>query len=235
MNIKLRRILLLTCLVLVSLGCNFVTVIAPTATPEPTPTITSTPEPKPTATNTTQPSPAGIPDDWQLFTAEGMEIWLPASYVGGNLEEDLPVVIETMRTLGPEYEEMADTIEQNPDLYVIIAADSNVTSSGFLTNITIAAQPVLSSLTLETYLNALEQQFPSGYRILESSIIELGEYEAGRMIVETEILNANIRIITFLVMDENDLWMITFTTEAGDFDELLPVFEQSASTFRILP
>ena len=81
--------------------------------------------------STTEILPTSIPG-WEKFEANGVELWLPESYDGGNLKEDLQTVVEKIKSLGPEYENMATVIEQNPDMFAIWAFDSNIGASGSL-------------------------------------------------------------------------------------------------------
>jgi len=235
MNMKYRRLLVLTFLIVVSLGCNFVTVIEPTATPEPpTPTFTSTVEPKPTATPTVTPQVFDVPADWKLFSSDRVEIWLPGDYIGGNLEEDLPVVLAELRSLGGDYEGMAEQIEQNPDLYEMIVYAPMAGAGGFLTNFTLARTDTLPSIPLETLMSVVEASFSEEFTVLESSIIDLGDYQAGCIVLQMTVYGITSQSISYIISSDSDVWVLTYTAEAGDFPGLLDTFETSAHSFRII-
>jgi hypothetical protein len=235
MNTKFRRLIILASLALVSLGCNFVTVIEPTATPEPpTPTFTSTPEPKPTATPTATQQVYEIPADWKLFSSERVEVWLPGDYIGGNLEEDLPVVLAELRSLGGDYEGMADQIEQNPDLYEMIVYAPMAGGGGFLTNFTLARTDTLPSIPLETLMSVLESSFSEEFTVLESTIVDLGNYQAGRIMLQMSVYGITSQSISYIISTGGDVWVLTYTAEVNDFTGLLDTFETSARSFRII-
>ena len=109
---------------------------APTATTRPTDT------PVPTATPTAL---AG----WTKFEGSGIEMWLPDSFEGGDLENDLGVLVDKLKALGPEFESVAATIEANPAAFVLWAFDSDLGSSGYLTNVNVIQEQVVSAVTLD--------------------------------------------------------------------------------------
>jgi hypothetical protein len=207
---------------------------AATATPQPTatsePTVTPTPEP----TATTEPT-AAVLDGWEKFEGAGIELWLPESYEGGNLAEDLDVIVGNLRSLGPEFEQMAQLIEQNPTAYVLWAFDSDVGSSGFLTNVNVTTEQILSAVTVETYMDAVSNQLPEQFQVLEQDMVTLGDYEAGRMVLELAMEGVTAKEVLYIVKDGNTVYGITFATGADEFEERLPEFEQSASSFTVQP
>jgi hypothetical protein len=164
-----------------------------------------------------------------------VELWLPASYEGGDLAEDVEVIVENLRRLGPDYEQIAQMIEQNPSMYAIWAFDSEVGDSGFLTNVTVTTEKVPSAVTLDTYLDAALKQLPAQFQVIKRDIITLADYQAGRLVLEFAIYGVAGKEVMYVVKDDNTMWVITFATAAKEFDQRLPAFEQSALTFGIQP
>lgn len=181
-----------------------------------------------------QPTATPIPG-WEKLEGGGVELWLPESYEGGNLSEDLEVIVENLRRLGPDFEQMAQIIEQNPSMYVIWAFDSNVGSSSSLTNAMVTTERVLSAITLDTYLDAALNQFPDAFQVQERDIVTLGDHQAGRLLIEFVVQGVPGKELMYTVKDGTTMWVITYATGADDFDARLPVFEQSALTFTIQP
>jgi hypothetical protein len=87
------------------------------------------------------------PEGWNKFEGEGIDVWLPNSYQGGNLEKDLDVIVGRLETLGPEYEQIIQTIKANPSLFVLWAFDTYIGDTGFLTNMNITHEEVVSAVT----------------------------------------------------------------------------------------
>lgn len=180
------------------------------------------------------PTVAPIPG-WERFEAGGVELWLPESYEGGNLGADLDLIVDNLRSLGPDFEQIALIIEQNPSMYVIWAFDSEVGASGALTNMAITTERVLTAMTLDTYLDSALGQLPAQFQVVERGVVSLGEYQAGRLVLEFTISGVAGKELMYVVKDDNTIWVITFGTGAEEFEQRLPVFEQSVQTFRIQP
>jgi len=181
-----------------------------------------------------QPTATPIPG-WKKFEGGGAELWLPASYEGGDISEDLDVLVERLRALGPDFEQMAQMIEQNPSAFVILAFDSEVGDSGVLTNVSVAIEGVLSVVTLDSYLDAVIKQLPSQYRVVERVIVSLDHYQAGRIALEFTVMGVRGKQVTYVIKSGNTVWAVIYGTGADEFDQRLPTFERSIRTFAIQP
>ncbi len=244
MNKRYRVVFICLLLLSTTLGCGQVATPTPTATstgtPTATPTSTATLTPTATPTSTDTPTvtltPTATPmPGWEKFEGGGVELWLPESYEGGDLSEDVEVIVERLRSFGPDFEQMAQSIEQNPSMYVMWAFDSEVGESGFLTNVNVGKERILSAMTIDTYLDAALGQFPALLQVTERDIVTLTDHEAGRLVIEFEIHGVAVKEVLYAIKEGTTMWLITFATGAGEFDQRLPVFEQSALTFAIQP
>ena len=216
--------------------------LEPTATPEPTPTetpeptLTHTPTLEPTATPEPTPTETLTPiPGWEKFEGGGVELWLPESYEGGNPGEDIEVIVENLRSLGPDFEQLAQMMEQNPSWCIIWAVDSEVGDSGLLTNVNGTSEKVLSAVTIDTHIDAALKQLPAQFQVVERGIVSLGDYQAGRLVIEVTISGVAKKELVYVIKDGNTMWTITFATGAEEFDQRLPAFEQSVLTFAIQP
>ncbi len=182
----------------------------------------------------TPPEPTPIPG-WELFEGGGVELWLPDSFEGGDLEEDLPVVVAALRNLGPDFTEIATTIENNPEAFAIWVFDSQMGSPGFLTNVNITHEQVLSVVSLDDYMDAVSRQMGAGFEILSQAKVQLNQAEAGVFEVRLDLPGVTARELVYILKDGNTIYALTYATGEDEWDERRPIFEQSAQTFRIQP
>ncbi len=192
------------------------------------PTATAVPTARPTVTVT----PTAIPG-WRKFEARGVELWLPENWEGGDLSKDLDVIVEKLKTLGPQYAQIAQTIKQNPSAYVLWIFDPQVSPSGGLTNANVGQERALSVQTVNTYLDAIEKQLPSDFRVVDRKIVSLDRYEAGRLVIEARVAGAYTKQLFHVMKIANTFWMVNFTTTAAEFDQRLQTFERSVRTFAV--
>ncbi|TET51418.1 MAG: hypothetical protein E3J64_06915 [Anaerolineales bacterium] len=184
-------------------------------------------------TSADDPTATPIPS-WKRFEGGGAELWLPESYEGGNIAEDVETVADTLRQLGPDFEQMAQLIEQNPDMYAIWAFDMHVGDLGFLTNVNVIREQVMSATTLDAHMDAALAQLPSQFQVTDREAATLGDLQAGRVIILFDIGGMQGAGLMYVAKDDNTMWVITYATSASEFDQRLSTFEESAGTFAIL-
>lgn len=182
--------------------------------------------------STLEPTPTPIPG-WVEFTAPGVSLWLPDTYQGGDLENDLDLITEQLKTRGAEYEAVAKMIEQNRSAFVIWAFDTVTGASGALTNVNLVKERVLSAVNPDSYVDAVESQLPSDFSITERQKVKLDNYEALRLIIEMG--EPDIKEAMYIIKSGNTMWVVTYATGADEFPSRLPTFEQSVNTLRIEP
>ena len=175
--------------------------------------------------------------EWARFTAGNAEIWLPESFEGGDLRQDLDVILNLMRNQGPDYAAMADLIEQNPSAFLLWAADTDNIESGVLTNVNIVTESVLSVIDTEAYLDAVEGMLPAGFDTLERARLALPEFEdASRLISYVKLPGAPpMKQAMYVIKDGTTVWTVTFTVHESAFESWLPIFQRSIESFSVSP
>jgi len=104
-------------------------------------------------------TPASL-SGWREHRAGRFTLWLPKSYIAGDPAKNNEILVAKLRTMGPEFQEMADLIEQNPSASSFLAVDSYVGASGGVTNLRIAGEQVASTMTVDAYMDAVTAMFP---------------------------------------------------------------------------
>ena len=216
----------------------------PTATSQPTatPKATETPRPtatlKPTATSEPieTPQPTLIPG-WKLIEGDGVTIQLPESFQGGKLTGgDFDTLVKSIKLLGKDFAQIADSLKSYQSLYLLWAYDSKVGKSGFLTNVGIARIPVLSAMKLETVADQITAAFPKTLRVTSQEAVKNLSYsEAMKLTVEATLFNKSIKEAAYLLKDKNTVWMIVFATGGTEFKDRTTMFEQSIKTIAPVP
>lgn len=174
---------------------------------------------------------------WEKFEGGGVELWLPESWVGGDPSEDMDMemIVEGLRSLGPDFEEYAQSIEENPWMFVLFVFDYEVGESGGPTNVNVVKEKVPSTMTIDEYLDLASEQLPAPSQVIERGAVTLADREAGRLVIQAEISGVAVKQLMYIVKEGTTMWLITFATFAEEFAQRLPVFEQSALTFAIQP
>ena len=116
----------------------------------------------------------------------------------------------------------------------MLVYDTKIGPTNFLTNVNVVKEKVVSTVTLELYLESSSKQMASyGFKVSEQKIIQLDNYEAGRLVVQADTLKAKEAI--YVIKEKNTMWVITYATGTNEFSVRLPTFDQSANTIKIQP
>lgn len=185
----------------------------------------------PTAEPTNQA--ADIPDNWRRYVGKGIAIQLPDGYIGSELGSDPEELGQMLRSLGADFEAAAQLFEQNPDIMAFIAVHPG--GRGIPpSSIVVLTLSVPIRLPLDALLDATEAQLPRGAKVLEREIVEIAGYEAGRLIMETDIGFITTKQVQYLIIEDQTLYLVGFTAQPDDFEILLDSFDRSMTTFEIL-
>jgi hypothetical protein len=76
---------------------------------------------------------------------------------------------------------------------------------------------------------------PDAFIVTDKKKVQLGSHDAGRALVEMELNGKNGIELVYVVRDLDMLWTVTYATDRSEFEQRLPVFEQSAATFQVTP
>ena len=173
-----------------------------------------------------------VTQSWKTFQGENMELKLPNSFEGGS-KRDLDTVINKLKSFGPQYQTLAQTVERNRSAIQIFAFDSEIGSSGLATNVNVISQKIPSNISLERYLKATQSQLPSDFQVIDTKITSVNGYQTGRLITNFNRPGIKGKQALYAIKNNNQIWAIAYTTGANEFEERLPVFEQSISTFQV--
>ena len=173
----------------------------------PTPQMTSTPiilsTLTPTPTQTPVPYEQLIPNGWKQFKTELVEIWLPSSFK------------PTKKSEGEELALQGETSKNS--LYKMMA--------------TVSYEP-LTGASLDEHLDSALLKMDPLTRLTERRKVSLNATDAVRMTFEGRVETVDVNQITYAIQDGSTVWFVYYTAQINEFYEMLPIFEQSAKTFR---
>jgi protein-disulfide isomerase len=169
-------------------------------------------------------------EGWQRIEGRDVAIQLPSTWYGGDLLNNPDALADAITALGPEYSQFSQLFAQNPDLMRLIAFDQE-SPPGFLTNMNVLRQEMALNLTLESYLDIAIPQLPANLIVDENDIVEVNGREVARLVISADFPVGSVKILQYSMIQDTQLWVVTFTTSDSAFEEQLPVFEASFETF----
>ena len=168
-----------------------------------------------------------------LFETDTVEIYLPADYVAIDPDDGLDAALTTIDALGSEYDQIAALLQQNPELFVLIAAKNQPTVAGFVENINIIHQDAGIAITLETFIDVGYQGLPSSFVIAEQEIIELNGQQVLRTFIDADFGASQVKQVQYVYIFGSHIYVITVSSSPDDFEERAEMFEAIAATFTV--
>jgi len=187
--------------------------------PENTPVsqVTSTMIVIPTLTPTETPTPLPykmlIPSGWAQFKSGLVEIWLPSNFKPG----DSKLLNDSTKFAIPELI-MTGAASKSP-LYQML--------------ITVSYEP-LTTDSLDAFLDGKVAKFPTEIRVAERRHASVNSIDAIRLLFETRSKNVDIDVLTYVFLDGSTVWYVEYGAQINEFYDMLPTFEDSVKTFRIV-
>jgi len=200
-----------------------------TAAPTPVPTITPSITPSPTITQT--PTATPIPG-WSIIHGSGVSLWLPDTWRGGNLENDLDQLLADSTDNGA-IQQYAAVLEQNRLAINLWAYDTESVGNFHLTNVNIGHEPVSESVTVDLYIDAINRNLPENFTVTGRSLEQIHGNPGGRITIDVLLDGLLIKEVMYILKVEDVMWLVTFAAAFDTFDAQLGIIEQSVQTLEI--
>lgn len=183
-------------------------------TVRPTSTIVMTPTFVPTATSTIVPYEQRIPEGWTQYKTALIELWLPKGY-----KKAAPAAI---------------TGVSGNAVVMELALVSTIKTYTYKPTVSISYEP-LTTTTLENFVDQKLAGIPTEVNIAEHRKVSINSMDVYRIIFEGHTnTNVDTNDLLFVFQDGGTVWYVKYSAEIKDFFNLLPTFEQSVRTFRIV-
>ena len=189
----------------------------PADTPVPHVVVTSTPFVIPTITPTATPTPIPyeqlIPEGWNQYQTELVELWLPPSFKP-----------ESSKSLG-------DVV--NFAVPELIFSGATSKTSLYRMIVAVFYEP-LTSKSLTSHLDAKIKAIEPEVRMVERRKVFVNSTEAVRLVFEARSNNLDINELAYVFQDGGTVWYVEYTAQINEYYDMLPTFEQSIQTFRVV-
>ncbi len=175
----------------------------------PTMQMTATPFALPTLTPTETLTPVPyeqlIPTGWAQFKTALVEIWLPPAFKSTKKDAD---------------EELA-------------ALSSNSKNSLYKMRVGVSFEPLVED-SLDAYIDSRIAKMDPSIRVVDRRKVSINSTNAVRILIEGRIQTVDVNELVYIFQDGGTAWAVTYVAQINEFYDMLPTFEQSAKTFRIV-
>jgi hypothetical protein len=177
---------------------NFVPLPTSTSLPSSTPVL-------PTQTFTATTYASLIPEGWNQYKYDKVEMWMPADFVKKSSKDAL-----------------------------VYAENKNESGNGFIVSVGLT-KDTPAETDLDDYIQKGLVQFTPETTFLEKKKFQVGSYEAIRLKMQAIINNIPMGEAIYFIKDGGNIWIVGTISHYDEFHKWLPIFDQIVRTFRINP
>ena len=210
--------------------------VQPSATPTPAqaaPTAAAvTPTGTPPLVATSAP-PAG----WIRFQTPGAALWLPDTFVGGDMAQHRSGTIQIVTRLGKYFKNAATAMQTAPKEFVLWMVNKNAQQSMIISTATVQHLTSTSEKNIDQFvqddLNSNANGTPAAMFIEingTKKMMVLG-HEARRITYLFHQAGTEEMGVTYFVKNSAEFWVIGYIVGPQEYIDMLPTFEQSMQTF----
>ena len=170
----------------------------------------------------------------QVYSDNGVEITLPGSFVLGDVEKDLSVLLEGVQVLSEETaQDIQALYEQNEQDIMLWGYDTDspgehTTSLLILKNEEFAGE---SLPMISVFANALLGEEVGS---IDQEQLSLGEREVLRFLTSAEMSGVETAQAVYLFNEADKLWVIGFFTSQAQIGRRLSSFDAAVASFEYL-
>lgn len=173
---------------------------------------------------------------WKNFQADGMEIQLPSYYEGGDTKKNPQGVLESIEKAGIPSDLINNTFQIND--YELFAINPKEVIKGNINYVEVRKEKLPASVSLKFMTDKFaEGVSQTGPNIVEKKVVSLDNYQAGKVVfkvIDSQTNEVQGIGVSYLFEENQDFWAVTYVTNSeSQLQKQLPMFQESASTFRI--
>ena len=198
--------------------------------------IACSPAPTETGNSSTSNSnnvPVEVPTGWKTIVGNGVSLSLPSRYEGGNPGKDIKQLEEKLSAINPSYTERIEPIKQRTKAIALIAFEPQNSEIKTINNVSVIKDNIPENTDKKSTIETAIRKISSVYEIVETEDFTVNDYPGKKIIAQADSQGDLIQILLYLLVDQDNLWLVTYTTTATEFEQLLPDFEKSVQTFRV--
>lgn len=197
--------------------------------------VTSTPTPSPEIIGTSVP-----PGDWVEFQTSGAGLWLPNNFVGGDVTNHKQDTINKVIKLGKYFTNIVTAMKNAQPSVALWMIDKTRGQSISITAVTVHHYVGTTDQTLNEFITNDQNGDYNGtpwamfVTVNETKKMTLLGLETRRQIYQQHGVGRDATGIAYYIKDGADFWIVEYIMDPNQYVNMLPVVEQSISTFNLV-
>ncbi|MBG0787840.1 MAG: hypothetical protein H0S79_22355 [Anaerolineaceae bacterium] len=171
----------------------------------------------------------------QVYSDNGIQMTLPSSYIMGDAENDLAILVEGMMAMSEDdADDIQEVYDNNKDDVLFWAYDTNSPAT-HMTSVVVMKNEEFAGMSLAliaAFSNAIVGEEVDS---LSQSQMELNGKDVLRFLTTSENAGVPTAQAIYIFNESGKLWMVGFFTNQEEFDSRLPAFDAAVESFTYTP
>ena len=171
-----------------------------------------------------------------VYSDRGVEITLPSSYMVGDVEKDLAILVEGLTAMSEDPEDAADLqalYEKNEDDIMLWGYDANSPAS-HQTSVLVMKNEEFAGMSLALISTVANVLLGDEVDSMSKENMTLGSRDVVRFETTSENAGVQTAQAIYVFNDSGKLWLIGFFTNLDQFEERLPTFDAAVESFTVV-
>ncbi len=171
-----------------------------------------------------------------VYTDRGVEITLPSSYMVGDVEKDLAILVEGLTAMSEDPEDAADLqalYEKNEDDIMLWGNDSNSPAT-HQTSVLVMKNEEFAGMSLALLSSVANVLLGDEVDSMSKESMTLGSRDVVRFETTSENAGVQTAQAIYIFNDSGKLWLVGFFTNLEQFEERLPTFDAAVESFTVV-
>lgn len=180
------------------------------------------------------------PGGWLEFQTQGATLWLPDSFVGGDMVNKKQDTINKINALGKFYKNAVSAMKSAGPEVLLWAVDKTRKQTDIITTVTVEHTTSTEDTSVDEYIRSYLDSSIGGTPVAmvltvnETKKMTLLGRDARRLIYSETYANHWVTIVSYYIKDGADIWEVDYLLIPDEYFDMLPVVEQSIHTFNLL-
>ncbi|MDB9313341.1 DcrB-related protein [Spirulina sp. CS-785/01] len=163
---------------------------------------------------------------------KGITLDLPKGFEGGDPRDDIEDIAQNLEGAGEKYQNLSEALRASQKSVQLIAFDTENSQSGFVTNVNVTQQPLPEDVEFDQLMDGVVSHLQElGYEIEEQNAIAIHDQTTGQLVVNIQAGETQISQLVYAIPNQDEFWLVTYSTPSNEFEQRREDFEQSIVTF----
>lgn len=229
--------LMIVTLALTALACRLPFFSRAEETPVLTTASASLAEETPTVEEPIEPTPTsqlGFSGETQVYSSNGVQITLPATFEVGDIEAQVANLLDKIQSL-PEFG--SGSIQEfyaNNEEDILLWAYDSASAEGSQTHLLVLKNEEFAGMSLGIVSTLARTLLGDAIEVIEQERLTLGDRDTLRFIISAENTGDDQTQVIYLLKDSGKLWILGFLTTQDQIEQRLSNFDGSVASFTVV-